>query len=696
MIVGTFEYLSPEQLEGHEADVRSDIWALGCVLYEMATGKRAFEGKTPASTIAAILAGEPRPIKAIEPMTPPALEWIVKTCLVKDRSLRIQSAHDVRLLLDRVLSSGSELEAQAATRSRGLRTWLPWAIASLALVTLTFALVWRARSVDDPPRSLRAHIVLAEDASLTPIQDPTVAISPDGRSIVYRASAAGRGVNLWLQRLDRDQPELLPDTRDGIFPFWSPDSREVGFFSGRWLKRLAVDGGAAQSICEFPNGAGGTWGHKGKILLGGWSGIYAVSPEGGHLETLTRATGRTSYRWPEFMPDGKHFVYLRAPPVVSRGTDSLMFAGPDMHRDKLLLREVSSAYFSGGFLVYEQGGDLLAQRFDPERGELKGEPTTIVRGVSFLANRKKAAFSTSANGTLVYSPGRSEFVVDWFDRSGKSSLAYSGPGYFGGISLAPDGNLLASGISDGTRQDIWSIDLRRKTTLRLTEGPGNKSLPVWSPDGKSIAYVSDEHGVRDLYLKQVDGSRPAELLLGSDEEKFPYSWTPDGRFFAYASYKINVGVIAIWILPMTGDRKPFPFLKSEFSFSGACFSPDGKWLAYHSDVSNRSEVYVTAFPGPGRRVQVSVEGGRAARWRSDGKELYFIAPDNTLMAAALRVTGSDFVAERPTPLFRIPVNDLLSQYDISRDSRFIAVSQPGAEGSKSLVVVTHCTAPSKP
>jgi len=719
-ILGTVQYMAPEQIEGQEADARSDIFAFGAVLYEMVTGKKAFKGKSQASLIASILEHDPVPMATLQQLTPPALERAVQTCLAKKPEDRWQTAHDLRLQLQWIAEGGSQMSVPAsAVARRKTRERLAWSLLAVAAMGLIALAIPYFRTAPVETTAVEFPIAPPEGAAFGPIDTtlnrvapPYPAASPDGRYIAFLAGKAGVPVRIWVRPLDASETRVLAGTEGALSPFWSPDSRKIGFFAGGKLKAVDYSGGPVQVLCDAPAGEGGTWNREGVILFGNFfGGLRRVLAAGGESTAITMpdaAHQETSHRWPYFLPDGRHFLYLAQQP------NSIYAGSLDSKETKrLLVADSRAVYAPPGYLLFVRQGTLMGQTFDAGRLELAGEPFRIAENVRSVATGR-AAFSVSDRGTLVYRSGASNPVqrVVWFDRSGKQVEPINQTGDSRAPALSPDESRIVVERQDASgRSDIWMIDLARGTNSRLTFNPTDDVGPVWSPDGNRVVYASLSNGKGDLYQKLATGSGSDELIFKSDEDKVPYEWSSDGRFLLFRSTGPKTG-LDIWVLPMsganaspagrsnqeiTGDPKPTVFLQTPFGESAAHFSPDGKWIAYHSNESGRQEVYVQPFPPTGGKWQVSVDGGSIPNWRRDGRELFFMSPDSRLMAVDVEL-GPTFRAGVPKPLFEVPgwagtPTGGAGRYAVSRDGkRFLFSVLSIATESYPIAVVLNWTA----
>ena len=697
-LLGTFQYMAPEQLEGAEADARSDVFALGAVLYEMTAGRPAFQGKSRASLISAIMSSEPQSITSLQPLAPPALERVIRTCLAKDPDERIQTAHDVMLQLQWISEGGSQagVPAPVAARRKG-RERIAWAVAAAAVVAsaaLTFFIV---RATQPPAEPIRLYIALPR--SLAQLGSPRV--SPDGRFVVFDGSDSTGRALVWVRPLGSLVAEPIPST-EGITarPFWSPDSRFIGFMAGGKLKKVAVSGGPAQTICDAPTGYDCSWSSKGLIAFDGGNAdpIRRVSAAGG-IAAVAVPNDTGGVGWPLFLPDGKHLIYLR---LRSSGANEMWIADMDSGKRRLLGAGGSRVEYSpAGYLVYVKDGTLVAQPFDIRALKITGEPMPVVDGVGTGGNGL-AHFSISNNGVLTYSSSGSagNSQLTWMDRAGKV-LSKVGPATdVVNLTLSPDGKRVAARILDThtSNRDIWIMDPDRGTSTRLTFNPANDNCPLWSPDGSRIVFQSDRGGgVSNLYQKLATGTGADETLLVTPHAKSATSWTRDGRFIAYQELNPETSV-DLWVLPLFGDRKPAVFLHAPSYEGQGRFSPDGKYIAYASDESGQFEIYVQEFPGPGGKWQISARGGFQPTWRADGKEMFYIATDGRMMAVPITALPG-FAAGVPAVLFntRLTLSGALAEYVPSADGqRFLVVAGEGGATLEPLTVVLNWNAAMKP
>jgi len=696
-VVGTFQYMSPEQLEGREADDRSDIFALGAVLYEMATGKRAFTGKTQGSIVAAILAAEPQPISTIQPMSPPALERVVKGCLVKDPEERLQTAHDVKLQLKWIVEGGSQAGVPAPLASqRKIRERVLWsALAFLFTVSLALAMIHFGQTKIEP-QVIHAYIPPPEKSTFAFLGDHTgpITISPDGTRLAYAALGPDGKQMLWLHQLDAVSGEPLPGTENAAYPFWSPDNRFIGFFADGKLKTIEATGGPAQVVCDAPDSRGGSWNSHGTIIFGPTVNgpLYTISAGGGTPSQVTEldlSQQENSHRWPQFLPDGRHFLFYGRSRQASLSGEYV--SSLDSKEKKLLFRNPSNAvYAASGFLLFERESTLVAQPFDSKHLTLSGNLSPVAQSVFVNAPYSRIVLSVSDNGVLAYAGVRKPEPsrLRWLDRIGKEIGSVGEAGMYFNPSLSPDGTKVAVAVADPARgaTDIWIYDLAHKGRSRLTFDRSLNFSPVWSKDGRQIIFSSSrKNGFPQLYRKAANGEGSDESLLDSDTTDRPDDSSADGQFILYEP---NPTTASLWLLPVAGDRKPVIFLGGDAgNFPGeGTFSRDGKWLAFTEYAAGNREVYITSFPGKTGKWQVSSGGGHYPRWRGDGKELFFLGADSTtMMAVDLDLKNAIPHIGNPKPLFAVhlvvmPVLNRLGSawdpFEVSADGKRFLINSP--------------------
>jgi len=671
-VLGTPAYMSPEQARGESLDQRTDIWSFGCVLYEMLTGRAAFAADTISDTIVAILEREPA-LTLLPADTPPGVRRLLRRCLQKDRRRRLQAAGDAALEIDDARAESEEAQHLVVTASRN-RERLAWIVATLALLAVAVTLEISYLGLTANVADMRVDIT-------TPSTDaPTsFAISPNGRRLVFVAYDGGRA-RLWMRPLDATTAQPLAGTEGAAYPFWSPDSRALGFFADGKLKRIDISGGVAQTLAGAPAGRGGTWNSDGLIVFAPTAvgSLSSVQSSGGGVAEVTHIDPprQVSHRFPQFLPDGRRFLFFVQGPPDTQGVYLGTLDSPQAQR--LTPADVAGAYLSPGWLLYMRQGTLMARRFNATPGELTGDPITVADNVGLDISNSSSAFSVSRDGIVAYrSLGAGRRQLTWFDRSGKAIGTFGAPdeNELVGPTLSPDGRRVAAHRTVQGNTDIWIFDAAR--TTRFTFDPGRDLFPIWSPDGRYVAFDSNRSGHRYFYQKRSDLTGAEVPLLESPEDKVLNDWSPDGQFLLYVTPNNPKTGADIWYLPLSGDRQPVPFVDTPFLERAGQFSPDGQWVAYQSNETGPYEIYVRSFPGRGGQQQVSTSGGIQAHWRSDGQELYYIAPDGTLMAVPITMKGAALEPGTPVALFKTRIwgggtnATLGQQYDVSKDGRFL-------------------------
>jgi Tol biopolymer transport system component len=694
MIVGTFQYMSPEQVEGKEVDARSDIFSFGAVLYEMLTGRRAFPGKSQLSVASAILEKDPEPISTLQPMTPPALERAVKRCLAKEQEDRWQTARDLQLELKWIAEGSSQVTLAptgAVGGARGRRT-LIFGLGALVLGAVIAGLaVWNLKPTLPQPVS-RTVIALPPGQRLAGLEQPAVALSPDGTHLAYVAMQGGTQ-QLYLRAMYGLEARPIPGTEGATNPFFSSDGQWLGFFAGGKLKKVSVSGGAAVTLGDAAIARGASWGSQGTIVFApaSVSGLQQVSETGGTSQPLTRLErGEVSHRWPEFLPGGKAVLFTAGRTTVN-WTDAQVavqsFGAGE--RRNLIQGGTQPRYASSGHLVYAQGGSLMAMPFDPERLASSGAAVPVVEGVLQSLSNGAAQYSLSATGSLVYVPGvvqSAQRRLVWVNRVGAEQPIAAPARAYRGPRLSPDGRRVAMPIEEQDSQ-IWLYDLSRETLTRFTFEGKTNSNAVWTPDGKWLAFISNKEGPTNIFWQRADGSGGLERLTTSEYIHFPVSWSPDGQFLAFVEINPSTGY-DIWVLRL-GDRKAQSFLRTRFDESVPQFSPDGRWLAYISNESGRYEIYVQPYPGPGGKWQISTEGGTEPAWNPNGRELFYRSGDK--MMAVDVATQPSFTAGKPRMLFEgryEPTPATAPNYDVSPDGqRFLMLKPSETEQAPTQITV---------
>jgi eukaryotic-like serine/threonine-protein kinase len=690
-IVGTLQYMAPEQLEGKEADARTDIFAFGVVVYEMATGKKAFEGKSQASLIAKILETDPPPISSLQPMTPPALDRVAKKCLAKEPEKRWQAASDVcdevKWISDSAFQAGMAVPSLAARKKRV--AWAAAAVAVAIAVIAASALYW-PRTPSLETHTVRFTVGPPEKGSFSPAP-MFLTISPDGSKLAFVAADASGKPQLWVRALDSPAAQALSGTDNPTQPFWSADSRFVAFFAEGKLKTIAASGGSALTLADAQEAVGsGSWSGEGVILFTSGTTIYRVSAVGGAATPVTMldaARQEIVHVWPYFLPDGKHFLYFA---FSGKTENSGIFVGSlDSKEGKLLLRATSNpVYVPPGYLLFNREGTLMAQPFDAQRLQLKDEAVPVVEGVQFNPVSARSAFAASNNGVLAYRSGLpfggtgARLTLTWVSRNGTEQRLAAPIHNYVMPRVSPDGQRVAAGIEEADGQ-IWVYDLSRDTLTRLTFDGKDNVDPVWTPDGKRIAF----RGENRLFWQPADGSGPAEELTKSElgSTNVPGSFSPDGQVFAFMEIGSGLDLYTLGLK----DGKPQPFLRTPSNETAPRFSPDGHFIAYASDESRRYEIYVRPYPGPGGKWQISTEGGTEPAWNPKGRELFYRS-GNKMMAVEVTTQGT-FSAGKPKMLFEGPYQLTpltATNYDLSPDGQRFLMLKPSESAEAAPTQIT--------
>ncbi len=695
-VMGTVAYMSPEQVRGEVVDHRSDIFSFGLILYEMLRGERAFQRETMAETMTAILKDDPPELSETNIKISLQLEKTVRHCLEKKPEMRFQSARDLGFALEGVSAPGYAGGTPAYPGWRNRLAWLTAAVFILA--TLGFAWAYFTRQ----PINRDAHVM---KFAITPPENASfdnIAISPDGKWLAFTAATGGK-VQLWVRALDASEARALPGTEGARFPFWSPDNHWIGFYTGNKLKKIEVSGGSPQTLCDAVSPIGGAWNRNGVIIFSrSGAGLFRVLATGGEVTAMATpnpARQEISYHSPSFLPDGQHFFY-----VIQSGqkeTRGIYLGSLDGKVKQRLLGEYSSAvYAPPGFLLFRREEVLLAQPFDADKRQLSGEPFVVAERVgNDSVYLQRLNVSVSENGVLVLDPhvNRQSRQLLWLDRAGKQSsgslgewVAYSRP------SLAPDEKRFVAERRDPNGlYDLWLADVSGAYATRFTFDPSHDIFPVWSPDGSRIIWRSSREGSNRLYRKAASGDGQEEPLFNVNG--YPTDWSRDGHFIIYDQTDPKTKQ-DVWVLPLGGDQKPFPFLRTEANEGGAQLSPDGRWLAYASDESGKFEVYVQRFPAGGGKRQISAGGGIGPHWRRDGKELYYYTNDGKLMALLVR-SGESFEMGAAVALFEFrsgSISPAVAPYTVTGDGqRFLVNAIVDAEPRAPLTVVVNWAAGAK-
>jgi Tol biopolymer transport system component len=660
-ILGTIQYMAPEQVEGEEADARTDLFAFGAVLFEMLTGRRAFAGKSQAGLLGAILKEQPPPVSRIAPVAPPALDHVVGACLAKDPDARFQSAHDLLLQLRWIAEGGSAAGVAAPVvahrRNRERFAWVTAAFGVVLVIAATL-IVPHLREAAPVVNPIEFPISVPENSFFAGTA-PQFAVSPDGRQVVFVASLDAVQV-LWVRSLSTALARPLPGTERATYPFWSHDSRFIAFFAAGKLKKVALSGGPPAEICPAPADRGGTWNRDNVILFSPTydSPILRVASAGAGTAAPVTAlgTGEMSHRWPSFLPDGRHFLFFVG---TGDGATGEIRAGSLDSKDTVaVVASDSNGLYAQGHVVFVRGGTLMAQPFNPDTRQPTADAFPVAEQVT-VDNAAYGAYSLSTTGVLTYARGAGRRQVTWFDRTGTSIGVVGEPGDNANMSLSPDERRAAVSLQKGkpANRDIYMIDLTRDggVSSRFSFDPASENVPIWSPDGTQIAFSSNrDGGTHHIYVKAVSGTGQEELWLKSATTKYVTDWSRVGQFLAFTSQAPATATgMDLWVLPLSGEKKPSLFLQTPFNEDNAVFSPDVHWIAYDSNENGTAtQIYVRPFPAaPGQApYQISSNGGVQPMWRDDGTELFFLAPDGALMAASIS-TEKGFEFGSPKALF---------------------------------------------
>jgi len=701
-IVGTFQYMSPEQLQGNEADARSDLWALGCVLYEMATGKRAFDGSNQASLISSIMRDTPRPMAELSPMSPPALERLVVALLAKDPDERIQTAHDVKLQLqwagETPSSSGVQAPAVATSRRRAPIAWIVAVVAILLAGAAWLPTIKRG----DTTHAVRTRLMIPEPANAhLSLAAFSFTISPDGGTLAFVGTDSSGTARLWLRPLDEVNPKVLDNTEHAEQPFWSPDGRWLGFFADGKLKRVNVESSRVENVCDAPDPRGGSWGSEGSILFAPFAAgpLYQVPADGGTPALVLRpdsTRGEIALRFPEFMPDGRGFTFASLPRHQG-GFDIYFGHLGSTERHVVMKAATAPVYALPGWLITLDKDRLVAQGFDPRKGEIKGRPVMIADAPVVGGHDASRIASVSTNGVLAYwggTPTRSQLAV--LDRSGRVMRMYSLPaGEWSNVSVSDDGKrAIVLRRSGPVETEMWMVDLASGQATRFAYKPLTSGFNmVWSPDGRRVVVSDMTNGPADLVLYDTDSGK-SELLYGGGGALFknPYTWTPDGKYVAFEQPERDTGW-DVWLIAVDGDRKPVPLVQTPYNEGGGAFSPDGRWFAYYSNETGRYEICVRGYPEPGVRHVLSGLGAGDSNppfwWSHDGREIISLTSDGLVRAIDID-PGPTFKAGRARTLFRAGEH-VISLQPLPDDKSFLATIEVGEAQTKAIVIDQNWT-----
>jgi serine/threonine-protein kinase len=702
ILLGTAAYMSPEQARGRTADRRADIWAFGVVLFEMLTGTRAFGGDDITDTLANVLKVDPD-WQRLPADVPPRIRQLIRACLQKNPKQRIGDVQDARLALEGAFETAvpqTILPGVAEPRSVAARA-LTWILAASTLgLGTVLVMLWAPSRTRPSEQPVRLQAGLGADVSLLTDQGAAAVLSPDGQLLAFAAQASGStDSQLFVRRLNQLPAVALAGTEGARNPFFSPDGQWVAFFAGGKLKKIATTGGAAVTLCDAPNGRGGSWSDDGTIVFSPNSvravTLLRVPSAGGKPEPAsTLAQDETTHRWPQVIGGGKALLYTAARTQTAWEEAKLVIQPLPTGAPKIVVQGgYYGRYLPSGHLVYMHDGTMFAVPFDETRLEVTGQAVPVLENVTASpAVTGGAQFAVSPGGTLVYVPGQrveTDAPVVWMNREGKTTPLRTKVANWANPAFAPDGRQLAMYINDGTQSDIWIYDVVRDALARFTFEPSDESIAAWTADGRRIAFASNraDKSVTNLYWQRADGTGEVQRLTESTNAQIPTSWHPSGRFLAFfeTTQKTRNDLM---ILPMEGNEaagwkpgKPTVFLSTPFSEAFPIFSPDGRWLAYTSNESGRNEIYVRPFPGPGGKWQISAAGGSLARWSRVRNEVFFEATDNRLMVASYKVEGDAFRADKPRVWAERPflLRSLGWDFDLHPDGERVAVA-PVVEG----------------
>jgi serine/threonine protein kinase/Tol biopolymer transport system component len=698
-IVGTFQYLAPEVLQGAEADARSDIFSFGCVLYEMVTGRRAFEGKSQLSVLTAILEKEPDAI-ATTPPVPLMLNRVIRACLTKDPAERLQSAHDLLMDLRWIADSADHSEGKAPHEFK--RSWIAWSAAVMAVLLALAGFggyQWAKGAVTAEP--LHAEIPPPDKFLFDATGDSggMPVLSPQGDKIAFVAHS-GDDKSLWVRSLSGDTSHPLEGTRGAMHPFWSPDGASVAFFSGGKLNKVAASGGPITVLADAPNPRGGSWGTDDVIVYApNFLGtISRVSAQGGTPTAVTVLDPKkhTTHRWPWFLPDGKHFVFLATNHMGGDPQQNgIYFGSVDGSEIRLVRASDSAAQYASGRLLFRSGTALVAQSFDPQGGKLLGSAAPLVSNIRDDVGVWRSIFSTSQNGMLVYQVGNAAAArsrLTWFDRSGKEIGTYDvRENSIIDVRLSPDGKRVAY-VTGSPAAAVWTLDLERKAKTRVTFDQQAVSQPAWSPDGKTLVFslqVAQGGGNAEIRSKASDGSGN-EKTLTSESNNYHYpDLSPDGKYLTYI-WGDGEKMTSLWLVPLSGEAKPIAIVQppsAQFNLTGYRVSPDGRWVAYVSDESGQNEVYVTSFPEGKGKWKLSGNGGSYATWSGNSREVFFNNLNDEIFSCLLTPRGGDIEIGTPQKLFHASMPGIGTPYDVSPDGRRFLVNLAEQEGMAPLKIV---------
>jgi serine/threonine protein kinase/Tol biopolymer transport system component len=704
VILGTAAYMSPEQARGKKVDKRSDVWALGVVLFEMLAGKPLFAGETVTDVIAAVVTREPD-WTTLPDETPGRVRRLLERCLRKDPRRRLPDAGAARLELSEVLAGEPDLPEEGTRKEPDRRRTAAWALGLAAALGAGLALGFLLDRPTSDDRVLAFEVDPPEGTSfyLHPERPGAVRVSPDGRMLAFTAESDGK-YRLYVRPLSTTVARALPGTEGAQYHFWSPDSRSLGFYSEGKLRKIRVTGGGGPpvALCDATEVKGASWGSEGVIVFAPSfnTPIYRVPEGGGEATPVTELDAERkddSHRHPRFLPDGRHFLYLARVSGGSRAS-AVVLASIDGGEEKVLLRSPAAAEYASGHLLFLRELTLMAQPFDPDRLELTGEAFPVAEGVHVPAAATAiGVFSASQTGVLAYESGGAAagFRLAWRDRAGDEVGVLGDEARYWDVRLSPKADLALVLMSDtgGGNADAWLYEIARNLRTRLTFTEADEWMATWSPDGASIFFGSSRGSAYDLYRKTVAGAEPEELLYETDRPKIPTSVSPDGRLLLFSEQDAETSW-DLWVLPLdNGEARPYPLLQGPFDEVVGRFSPDGRWVAYRTNESGRNEIYVVPFPGPGRKWQVSTEGGLWAEWRADGKEIFYQTTDGDVAAVTVERRGEGLAFGPPRPLFPLEAQETNFHFSPTPDGqRFLTIEPVGGQRAQPITVVVNWTA----
>jgi eukaryotic-like serine/threonine-protein kinase len=699
VILGTAAYMSPEQARGKQVDRRADIWAFGCVIFEMLGGRKPFEGETVTDVLAAVVRAEPD-LESLPGSTPPRIRELARRCLTKDPKQRLQAIGEARIAIEETIS-GSPLPSAPLPQGEGgpegwvrvspVRRALPWAIAGLLAVVAVWLAVGYIARAPKPQPVIRFEVPPPENTEFTSLGS-FLSVSPNGQSVAFiTESAANAPTSLWIRAFDNLTAEQIRGTDQAFLPFWSPDGSYVGFFANDNVEKVALSGGQPQTLCTGSVQRGGTWSQDGTILYSSQGNLYSV-PDAGGTPTLVvtpdKARREGAYLYPQFLPDGKHFIFSVA---AETGGISIAVGSLGSKEITRLGSAGSNAFYAPpGELLYLSGSTLMTRPFDAKALSFTGQAVPVAENVGELGG-SQGYFSVSPSGVLAYQAGVSvtQNRMTWFNRDGKELGTLGPTGIYECPAISPDGDRIAVDVGPEGKADIWVYDLKRGTGSRLTFNPAYDFNPSWTPDGNQILFTSERNGPRDIYQKASNGLGATQLVYASKEAKSLDDVTPDGHYAIFDTGGGN-GSQVLGVLPLTGERKPFTFVQGDFSASNAQFSPNGHYLAYVTNETGRSEVYVQTFPQHTGKWQISTAGGVNPAWSHDGKELYYLSPKNEMMAVGVSTNSATLQAGTPKLLFQahiMPPSYWRSNYVVSPDGRRFLMLVPAGETKQSSITV---------